>query len=129
MADTLSKEVQVLLLDELLITHISEAILVKNLFRHMWARGMTIVTTSNYHPDDLYAKGFNRDQFVDFIPDLKAQSPVLDISGEVDYRQVDAEDSNMFFHPITADTTTSLNNAFELLVGSSVERNTPLPIS
>lgn len=129
MADALSQQFRVLLLDELLITHISEAILVKNLFRHMWARGMTIITTSNYRPEDLYAKGFNRDQFVDFIPDLQAQCPVLDISGEVDYRQEGVgENSEIFFHPITADTTTGMTNAFELLVGSSVELNVVLPI-
>jgi len=129
MADALSKQFRVLLLDELLITHISEAILVKNLFRHMWARGMTIITTSNYRPDELYAKGFNRDQFVDFIPDLQAQCPVLDIAGEVDYRQVDAgETSETFVHPITADTTTSMNNVFEALVCSSVDLNVALPI-
>merc|ERR1711957_761106 len=95
----------------------------------MWARGMTIITTSNYRPNDLYAKGFNRDQFEDFIPDLEAQCPMIDIGGEVDYRQVDAgEGSDIFFHPITTSTTASITKSFNLLVGGSVERNTALPI-
>merc|ERR1712228_1020705 len=90
----MSKQFRVLLLDELLITHISEAILVKNLFRHMWARGMTVITTSNYRHEELYAKGFNRDQFEDFIPELTTQCPLIDLGGQTDYRKVDLSDNS-----------------------------------
>jgi len=129
MADMLAKQFRVLLLDELLITHISEAILVKNLFRHMWARGMTIITTSNYRPEELYAKGFNRDQFVDFIPDLTGQCPVIDLGGETDYRKVDlSENSEIFWHPINPDTTASFNQTFENMVGKDVTKDFQLPI-
>merc|ERR1712113_466296 len=123
-ADKMSKQFRVLLLDELLITHISEAILVKNLFRHMWARGMTVITTSNYRPDELYAKGFNRDQFVDFIPDLAAQCPVIDLGGETDYRKVDlSENSDIFWHPINEATTASLTQSFEDSVGGDITKD------
>jgi len=129
MADMLSKQFRVLLLDELLITHISEAILVKNLFRQMWARGMTIITTSNYLPDELYTKGFNRDQFVDFIPELASQCPVINMGGEVDYRKVDADvEAQLFFHPLNEDTSAGINKAFEQMVGDSTEKDTVLPI-
>jgi len=129
MADMLSKQFRVLLLDELLITHISEAILVKNLFRHMWARGMTIITTSNYRPEELYAKGFNRDQFEPFIPDLAAQCPLIDLGGETDYRKVDvSENSDIFWHPINADTTASFHKTFEDTVGGNVTSDYKLPI-
>jgi len=129
MADMLSRQFRVLLLDELLITHISEAILVKNLFRQMWARGMTIITTSNYRPEELYAKGFNRDQFVDFIPDLAAQCPVLDLGHDKDYRKIDANAaSDLFWHPINSDTTASINNAFEQMVGGKVNKDFKLQI-
>lgn len=129
MADTMSKQFRVLLLDELVITHISEAILVKNLFRHMWARGMTIVTTSNYRPEELYAKGFNRDQFLDLIPELEAQCPIIDLGGNRDYRKVDLDhNSDVFWHPINQDTTTSLNAAFEDEVGGTCMHDFQLPI-
>jgi len=129
MADMLSRQFRVLLLDELLITHISEAILVKNLFRQMWARGMTIITTSNYRPEELYAKGFNRDQFVDFIPDLAAQCPIIDLGHDQDYRKIDApESSDLFLHPINADTTASFNKSFEDAVGGNVTKDFQLAI-
>lgn len=129
MADGLAKEFRVLLLDELLITHISEAILVKNLFRHMWARGMTIITTSNYLPEELYAKGFNRDQFAPFIPELAAQCPVIDMSSDKDYRKTDAHlNEDLFFYPISEVTDMCVNRTFEEVCGSSIELGVKLPI-
>merc|ERR1719401_3197778 len=123
MADMLSRQFRVLLLDELLITHISEAILVKNLFRQMWARGMTVITTSNYRPEELYAKGFNRDQFVEFIPDLAAQCPVIDMGGTLDYRKLDKSDkSDVFFHPVNAETTSKMDAEWEKMVAKGTEK-------
>merc|ERR1719221_2604373 len=86
MGEALARQFRVLLLDELVITHISEAILVKNLFRHLWSRGVTIITTSNYLPENLYARGYNRDQFVNFIPEIEKQMPVINMKGDKDYR-------------------------------------------
>merc|ERR1712217_102311 len=129
MADKMSKQFRVLLLDELLITHISEAILVKNLFRHMWARGMTVITTSNYRPEELYAKGFNRDQFVDFIPDLAAQCPLLDLGGQTDYRKVDvSENADLLWSGSGAEAKASFNRAFEEAVGGNVTTDVQLAV-
>merc|ERR1712217_568133 len=129
MADKMSKQFRVLLLDELLITHISEAILVKNLFRHMWARDMTVVTTSNYRPEELYAKGFNRHQFVDFIPELAAQCPVIDLGGDRDYRKVDvSENADLFWAGSGAEAKASFNRAFEEAVGGNVTTDVQLAV-
>jgi len=129
MAEMLSRQFRVLLLDELLVTHISEAILVKNLFRQMWGRGMTIITTSNYLPEELYARGFNRDQFVDFIPELAAQCPVIDMSSDKDYRKIDVEPSSGFFcAPLGPDTRVRMDEMFNQLVGREVEKDVMLPI-
>eukprot|EP00928_Gymnodinium_smaydae_P043254 TRINITY_DN29020_c0_g2_i1.p1 TRINITY_DN29020_c0_g2~~TRINITY_DN29020_c0_g2_i1.p1 ORF type:complete len:641 (+),score=119.33 TRINITY_DN29020_c0_g2_i1:61-1983(+) len=118
MGDKFSKQFRVLLLDELLVTHITEAVLVKSLFREMWANGITIITTSNYRPDELYAGGFNRDQFEDFIPELAQQCQVIDMAGGMDYRTVGASAStaSRFYYPINAVTTEHFNNHFETLV-------------
>jgi predicted ATPase len=128
MADMMAKQFRVLLLDELVITHISEAILVKNLFRHMWARGMTIITTSNYLPEELYSKGFNRDQFEAFIPELSSQCPVINMGGKVDYRKEGAAEAKLFFHPVTPETTSEITKAFQEMVGNDMEKDVLVPI-
>jgi len=128
MADILSQQFRVLLLDELVITHISEAILVKNLFRHLWARGITIITTSNYLPEELYAKGFNRDQFEGFIPDIHAQMPVHHMGGEVDYRKIDTGSGSSFYHPLGDDSTAKLTQDFDAMIGGTSVKDFALPV-
>lgn len=128
MGDSLARQFRVLLLDELHVTHISEAILVKSLFRELWARGVTIITTSNYRPEELYAKGFNRDQFEDFIPELSAQCPIFDMGGMHDYRKMDVGQSPFFFYPLCKESSASMDEAFRRTVEGDVGQDLDLPI-
>merc|ERR1719401_1342336 len=124
MADMLSKKFRVLLLDELLITHISEAILVKNLFRHLWSRGVTIITTSNYLPQDLYAKGFNREEFVGFIPEIEDQMPLINMKGDKDYRiEGVGTEQSLFLSPINDETSAKIESQFKEAITGEVERD------
>jgi len=129
MGEGLARQFRVLLLDELVITHISEAILVKNLFRQLWARGVTIITTSNYRPEELYSKGFNRDQFVEFIPELSAQCPVFDMGGERDYRKMDKVASTFFHHPMNEETSQKMDKTFEEVVEGKISKDLEVPIA
>lgn len=113
-----------LLLDELLITHISEAILVKNLFRHLWSRGVTIITTSNYLPQDLYAKGFNREEFVGFIPEIEDQMPLINMKGDKDYRiEGVGTEQSLFLSPINDETSAKIESQFKEAITGEVERD------
>lgn len=122
MADGLAQKFRVLLLDELVITHISEAILVKNLFRHLWARGVTIITTSNYLPQELYSKGFNREEFVPFIPEIEEQMPLINMKGGKDYRTEGVgADESLFLSPINPETSEKLDEMFKEAINGSLE--------
>eukprot|EP00933_Yihiella_yeosuensis_P004182 TRINITY_DN10839_c0_g4_i1.p1 TRINITY_DN10839_c0_g4~~TRINITY_DN10839_c0_g4_i1.p1 ORF type:complete len:614 (+),score=123.56 TRINITY_DN10839_c0_g4_i1:83-1843(+) len=129
MGAMMGDQFRVLLLDELHITHISEAILVKNLFRQLWARGVTVITTSNYRPEELFAKGFNREKFEDFIPELSEQCPVVDMCGKVDYRRDGASiDQAFFFYPMGDETQAAMDRAFETQAASEIIRDKEIPI-
>ena len=47
---------------------------------------MTIVTTSNRPPSDLYKDGLNRELFLPFIALIEQQLDVLPLNGPTDYR-------------------------------------------
>ncbi|MEM9972385.1 MAG: cell division protein ZapE, partial [Pseudomonadota bacterium] len=53
-ADEMSDALRLLCLDEMQITDIAEAMIVGRLFERMFDRGVTVVTTSNRVPHDLY---------------------------------------------------------------------------
>ena len=85
-ADRLRAEVRVLCLDELLVTDITDAMLLHGLLKALFARGVTLVTTANTRPDDLYLNGLQRQSFLPAIGLLKAHTRVLELDGGRDYR-------------------------------------------
>lgn len=85
-AKELSDDVRVLCFDELFVSDIGDAIILGRLFQAMFEHGMTIVTTSNQPPDQLYADGFNRDRFMPAIAAIERHMKVIGVDGGEDHR-------------------------------------------
>jgi cell division protein ZapE len=96
-ADRLRDEIRVLCLDEFIITDIADATLLHGLLKAIFARGMTLVTTANTHPDDLYRNGLQRQLFLPAIDLLKRHTQVFELDGGVDYRLRALTQAGVFF--------------------------------
>ncbi|UZD90525.1 cell division protein ZapE [Cognatishimia activa] len=81
------EDVRLLAFDEMQITDITDAMIVGRLFEMLFEAGVTIVTTSNRVPDDLYKDGLNRQLFLPFIDVLKEQMVIWEMVSPTDYRQ------------------------------------------
>jgi cell division protein ZapE len=99
-ADTLIAEIRLLAFDEMQITDITDAMLVGRLFERLFAGGVTVVTTSNRPPDDLYKDGLNRQLFLPFIEMLKTRLEVVEMAGPKDHRQGRIAGSARYFAPV-----------------------------
>jgi cell division protein ZapE len=92
-ADTLSivardlgRNLRLLVLDEFFVSDIGDAMILGRLFDRLFAQGVTLVTTSNLPPDELYRDGLQRASFLPAIALLKAQCTVLKLESAQDYR-------------------------------------------
>ena len=98
--DRVSGEIRLLAFDEMQISDIADAMIVGRMFEGLMARGVTIVTTSNRPPADLYKNGLNRQLFLPFIDLLNAQMVVHELASETDYRQDRLSGNQVYFTPL-----------------------------
>ncbi len=100
-AEKLAAEVRFLAFDEMQITDITDAMIVGRLFEKLFEAGVTIVTTSNRVPDELYKNGLNRQLFLPFIALIKQKLEVRELISETDHRQGRLHDESRYFTPLT----------------------------
>ncbi|QGG80965.1 cell division protein ZapE [Litorivicinus lipolyticus] len=85
-ADRLADDMRVLCLDEFIVTDITDAMILANLFRGLFRRQVALVTTSNVEPRWLYKDGLQRALFLPAIDMLYAHCEVFNLDGGTDWR-------------------------------------------
>jgi len=95
-----ARDCSVLCLDEFFVSDIADAMLLGGLLENLFKNGVTLVTTSNIAPDDLYRNGLQRAKFLPAIELIKQQTRVIDLSGNTDYRLRILEQSEIFHYPL-----------------------------
>jgi len=118
MANKLHKRCRVLLLDGLDITQPSEVLLVKEFFRAMWLRGITIVVTARQPIHRLYRDGHNRDALSEFFPEFRERCPEVELMSMKDYRHDGATASGVSLVGSPEETKGEADSKFKELAGS-----------
>jgi len=77
---------RVLVLDEFFVTDIGDAMLLGRLLERLFAEGVTLVTTSNTAPQNLYPNGLQRESFLPAIALLQRYCVEHYAEGAEDYR-------------------------------------------
>ncbi len=99
-AEQLSKKIRVLCLDEFIVIDITDAMILAQLLKALFARGVTLVTTSNTMPDHLYENGLQRDNFLPAIEMLKQHTQVIKLDSDTDYRLRYLEQATVYHTPL-----------------------------
>lgn len=123
----LAEEARLLAFDEMMVTNSPDAMILSRLFTELLARGVTVVTTSNRAPADLYKNGLNREHFLPFIALLEQKLDVLTLNGPVDYRRDRLGDQQTWLVPNGPEATRQLSDAFFRLTDFPVEDRDHVP--
>ena len=104
---------RVLAFDEMVVTNTADAAIMGRLFTALIVdEGVTIVTTSNRAPRDLYKDGLNRALFLPFIDLVEREMDVIALNGPVDYRMERLAGIDNWHTPLGDPATASVREAF-----------------
>jgi len=99
-ADNFRNRTNIICLDELFVSDIGDAMILAGLFDAFFSRGITLVTTSNCHPDELYKGGLQRQKFLPAIDLLKQHTKVIELGGNTDHRLEFLEHADIYHYPL-----------------------------
>ncbi|TJZ93351.1 cell division protein ZapE [Paracoccus gahaiensis] len=123
-AESVARQTRLLCFDEMQITDIADAMIVGRLFQVLFDQGVTVVTTSNRVPEDLYKHGLNRQLFLPFIGLIRERMEVVCLDSQTDYRQ-NRQGGPVWFAPADAQAKAALDGVWSDLTGDA----TPEPLT
>ncbi|MCP5420630.1 MAG: cell division protein ZapE [Gammaproteobacteria bacterium] len=94
-----AEQARIFCLDEFFVSDITDAMLLAGLLEALFAQGVTLVTTSNIPPDELYKDGLQRARFLPAIELLKRHLVVMHMDGGQDYRLLYLEKAEIYHYP------------------------------
>jgi cell division protein ZapE len=114
-ADRLAAETRVICFDEFFVSDITDAMILGSLFELLFARGVSLVATSNIVPDGLYRDGLQRSRFLPAIALINKYTQVVNVDGGVDYRLRALEQAELYHCPLDEEADISLRRSFDSL--------------
>ncbi len=111
----IAKKLRLLCFDEFHVSDIADAMILGRLLELLTVKGVVLVMTSNYKPDDLYPAGLQRARFLPAIELLNRELEVLEIAGEQDHRRRILESMPVYHAPLTPDAELALAKAFSAM--------------
>lgn len=127
-AERLAEQTTVVCFDEFHVSDITDAMLLGRLLEALFARGVTLVATSNIAPDDLYKDGLQRERFLPAIDLIKQHTQVLHLDNEIDYRLRALERAEIYHSPLDERADASLMESFAGLEPEAVQEGQVLEV-
>jgi cell division protein ZapE len=111
-AEAIAGEARLLAFDEMIVNNSADAMILSRLFTQLLEQGVTVITTSNRQPHELYQDGLNRDLFLPFIHLIERKMEVVSVNGPTDYRRERLGDFPTWYVPNGPEATEALAAAF-----------------
>eukprot|EP00796_Vickermania_ingenoplastis_P008491 gene8491-5959_t len=103
--------VELLCFDEVAVSDVADAMILKRLFTAFYRIGVVVVFTSNRPPESLYLGGLNRGGFLPFIDLVQQMNVTYHLKSETDHR-LTGNRSNTYFSPFSPEQESEFNQLF-----------------
>jgi cell division protein ZapE len=117
----IARRYRLICFDEFHVADVTDAMILHRLLEALFANRVSIVTTSNFHPDGLYPNGLHRDRILPAIELLKANMEVLNVDAGMDYRRRALEHVKLYHCPLGPQADAAMARAFEELAEAKEE--------
>jgi cell division protein ZapE len=121
LAKRMARRYRLICFDEFHVADVTDAMILHRLLEALFENRVSIITTSNFRPDDLYPNGLHRDRILPAIELLKAKLEVVNVDNGIDYRQLTLEQVGLYHTPLGAAADAAMTDAFERLAEAKDE--------
>jgi cell division protein ZapE len=111
----IARRFRLICFDEFHVADVTDAMILHRVLQALFDNRVSIVATSNFHPDDLYPNGLHRDRILPAIELLKQHLEVLNVDAGTDYRQRTLQQVAMYHCPLGEAAEVQMEAAFERL--------------
>ncbi len=111
----IARELRLLAFDEFHVSDIADAMILARLLELLIGKGVVLVMTSHYKPDDLYPNGLQRARFLPAIEVIKRELDVEELGGATDHRRRLLDSLCVYYTPIDAEADAHLGRFFEAM--------------
>lgn len=120
-AKNISKDTEVLCFDEFYVEDIGDAMLLGRFINELFENKVTLVTTSNTHPNNLYTDGLHRSRFLPAIESIKKNCEIYELDSAQDYRLRTLEQLEIFIIGEKDDGKNKLSSNFSELTNNEFD--------
>jgi cell division protein ZapE len=124
----IARELRLLAFDEFHVSDIADAMILARLLELLIEKGVVLVLTSNYKPDDLYPNGLQRSRFLPAIEVLKRDLDVVELSGATDHRRRLLDAMSVYYTPIDEHADEHLAKFFEAMTKATYNENATIEV-
>jgi len=121
LAKRMSRKHRLICFDEFHVADVTDAMILHRLLDAMFRHRVSIVTTSNFHPDGLYPNGLHRDRILPAIELLKSQLQIVNVDSGTDYRRRTLELARLYLTPLNDQIQAEMTDIFDKLAESADE--------
>ncbi len=115
LAKKMARRYRLICFDEFHISDVTDAMILYRLLLALFNNRVGFVTTSNFHPDNLYPGGLHRDRVLPAIALLKSRLELVAVDNGTDYRSRTLEHVRLYHTPLGQGADAQMTQTFEQL--------------